>query len=311
MSILLNQFGDCSSDILGTGSGTCDIKSFGDLRSVLLLNKGFFLTLATDTLDEATYKTQLKTLVAFPLNKIFNFEQPTPENEKNTSSTGEMTEIRAGKPQFSFSFDRGSYFHKVLYDKRGKSRWDIALIFETGILFATNQDDTKLIGFDGGMLSIETFKLLQGTDPEISTAMLQLLNADQFNRKNVFFTFDKLGFNANDVDGVLETVLTYPTAPAAGTTFSVNVVSASNSEEVITGLDDVTKWRLGGAQASATTISTVTFNVTTNNYDFVVTPTTVTSDTLQLELFDTALTLTVVEDSIGELFKGKAPLVTL
>lgn len=311
MAITFRNFGDCESDVLGTGSGTCDIRSFGDPRGAILLNKGWFLSSATDTLDRDTYITQLKELVAFPLTELYNFEQPTPENEKNTSSTGVMTEIRPGKPQFSFMFDKGSCFHKALYDKRGKNRWDLAIIFETGVLFASNQDGSRLIGFDMGMLSVETFKLVQGTDPEMSTAMIQLLDADQFNARHEFFTFEQLGFNMNRIDGVVDVLLTYPTAPGAATTFTVSAVGGCNMDEVITGLDDPTKWRLGGTQAAATTISGVSFNASEGNYTVTVDSILASGDTVQLELFDSTNTVRVVEDSVGNLFKGKAPLATI
>ena len=311
MAITFRNFGDCTSDVLGTGSGTCDIRSFGDPRGAILFNKGWFLTAATDTLDQATYITQLKELVAFPLTELYNFEQPTPENEKNTSSTGVLTEIRPGKPQFSFMFDKGSCFHKSLYDKRGKNRWDLGIIFETGVLLASNQDGSRLMGFDMGMLSVETFKLVQGTDPEMSTAMIQLLDADQFNARHEFFTFESLGFNMNRIDGVIDVTLSYPTAPAAGTTITVSAVGGCNADEVITGLDDQTKWRLGGTQATATTIQSVAFNASAGTYTITVDNALVSNDTVQLELFDSTNTLRVVEDSVNNLFKGKAPLATI
>lgn len=311
MAITFRNFGDCESDVLGTGSGTCDIRSFGDPRGIILFQKGWSLDVATDTLDRATYINQLKGLMVFPLTELYNFEQATPENEKNTSSTGVLTEIRPGKPQFSFMFDKGSCFHKTVYDKRGKNRWDLGIIFETGVLLASNQDDTRLIGFDMGMLSVETFKLVQGTDPEMTTAMIQLLDADQFNAKHEFFSFDQLGFNMNRIDGVTETILSYSTAPVAGTSVSVRVVGGCNSDELISGLDDAAKWRIGGTQASATTIDAVAYNAANGTYTFTLDTALVSNDTVEFELFDTANTLRVVEDTIGELYKGKAPLATI
>lgn len=310
MAILLNTFGNCTTDTLGTGSRSCDIKSFGDVTGIDLWIKGHTIDVATGSFDETAYKNLIKGFTLFPLGGIYDFAQNTPENEKNTSALGVMTEIRSGKPQFSFMFDKGGCFHKALYDKAGKGRWDLGIRFDKGMLLATNTDESKIKGFDMGMFSVETFKLLQGTDPQMSTAIIQLLDAVEFNSLFTFFTWEELGYNANSIDGVVETVLTYPSAPAAGTTFSVKVTSKCNVDDIILDLDDTTSWQLGGEQTSATTITAVAFNSTTNAYDFTVSPTLIVTDTIQPKLIS-AGGYSVAADSLGNLFKGQAPLATL
>lgn len=310
MPILINKYGNCADDTLGTGSRSCDIKSFGDVTGIELLGKGFTLTLTSDSLAETDFKNLIKGFKIFPLTGIYDFAQNTPENDKNTSALGVMTEIRAGKPQFSFMFDKGGCFHKALYDKAGKNRWDLAILFDRGVLVATNIDGTKLKGFDMGMFSVETFKLLQGTDPQMSTSILQLLDSQEFNKRFVFMTWEELGYDWNDFGGVIETKLTYVSAPAPGTTFSVKVTSACNIDDIILDVDAAASWDLGGDQASPTTISAVVFNATTSAYDFTVTPTMIATDTIQPKLIS-AGGYSVAEDSTGNLFKGQAPLATL
>ncbi len=310
MPILINKYGNCTSDTLGTGSRSCDIKSFGDVTGIELFNKGFTLTLLTDSLTESAFKNLIKGFKVFPLTGIYDFAQNTPENEKNTSALGVMTEIRSGKPQFSYMFDKGGCSHKSMYDKRGKNRWDLGILFDKGVLLAHNIDLTKIGGFDMGMFSVETFKLLQGTDPQMSTAVVQLLDAEEFNTRFVFLTWEELGYNWNDYGGVVETVLTYPVAPDAGTTFSVKVTSACNTDDIILDLDVVGSWALGGTQTSPTTISAVAFNATTNAYDFTVTPALVATDTIQPKLIS-AGGYSVAEDVLGGMFKGQAPLATI
>ena len=312
--MVFRRFGDCESDTLGTGSGRCDIRSFGDPRGIILFQKGWSLPVGADlaaTLTETIYKSQLAQLIAFPLTELYNFEQPTPENEKNTSSTGILTEVRAGKPQFSFMYDKGSCFHKALYDKRGKNRWDLGIIFETGVLLASNQAATEIRGFDMGMLSVETFKFVQGTDPEMSTAMIQLVDADQFNDKHEFFTFDALGFNMNLIDGVVELSLSYNVAPTATTSIVLDVVGSCNADELVAGLDDAANWRLGGTQASATTIDSIAYDAVNGRYTLTLTPTLATGDTVQPELFNSTDSVRVVEDATGTQYKGRAPLATI
>jgi hypothetical protein len=274
-----------------------------------LFKKGEKFVLATDTLNAAGWKAKIKAFDILPFIGLYNFEQATPENEKNTSSTGVLSEIRDGKPQFSFMYDKGSCFHKTLYDKRGKGRWDLGILFDTGILLASTDDNLSIGGFDMGLFSVETFKLIQGTDPQMSTAMVQLLDANQFNAKHTFLSWSELGVNLSKIDGVVETVVTYPTTLAAGTTVRVKVASSCNIDDVILDLEDNTLWALGGTQASATTISSVAFNVATEDYTLTVTPALIATDTIQPSLRESGLN--AVEDSAGNIFKGSAAIGTI
>jgi len=307
MAIDLNAYGNCTTDLKGTGVGSCDITEFGDAKGLVDFKKGWStaITKGTVDFDLASYKTLVKSLTAFPLVDIYDFSQDTPENEKNTSSTGVLTEIRSGKPQFSFMFAKGSCFHKALYDKRGNGRWDFGILFETGILLATSSDGTALKAFDGGMFSVETFKLVQGTDPQMSTAIIQLLDADEFNARHIFLPFSKTG-DLDEVKGAIETSITTG-AISAGSTFSVSVVSACNTDSSILDLDDEDKWVLGGTQASATAISSVVYNASTGEYDFTVDTALIATDTVQPKLSDG--TYDVVEDALGYMYKGTSNLV--
>lgn len=310
MAIPLNSYGNCTTDTRGSGSRSCDIKSFGDILGCVLFKKGFTLTIASDTLTETTYKNNIKAYNFFPYIGLYNFEQSTPENERATSSTGVMTPVRDGKPQFSFSYDRGGCLHKSLYDKKGKGRWDLGVLFDKGLLVALNPDETKLKGFNMGMFDVDTFKLLQGTDPQMSTAVLQLLSAMEFNMSFQFFSWAQLGFDGTVIDGVIDVnvVVSAPVAP--GTTFSVSVTGECNEDDVIDTLDATTAWALGGEQTSSTTISAVVFNADTNEYDFTVSPALIATDTLQPYLKSGSYR--VAEDDLGALFSGQqATVVTV
>lgn len=312
MAIQLNQQGDCTTNLLGTGLDAC-IKEYGDLVGIDLYLKGTFaLNTTTDTFPNlVAYKLLIQGKTLFPINNIFDFEQTTPDNEIATSSRGIQREIRAGKPQFTTTWSNGGCFHESVFDKKGQDTWDIALKFETGVLFATNIAGTILKPFTNGMFSPASFKLQQAADPNMTTAAFQFPSAEEWNTRKVFFTFDELGYDQNTVNGVLNTTVEFPTAPAAGTTFSLSVLSKCNTSVVVTGLDDANEWKLNGVQASSTTISTVTFNITTNQYDFTVTPALIATDTLAPSLADVAAGFDVAVNTAGDLFQGQALLTTV
>jgi len=307
MAVDLYTYGNCTTDYTGSGFGTCDITEFGDAKGIVDFKKGttFDITDGSAAFDLTIYTNTVKALNAFPFVGIYDFAQDTPENEKNTSSTGVLTEIRSGKPQFSFMFTKGGCFHKSLYNKRGNGLWDFGILFETGILMATNAAGTKLKGFDGGMFSVETFKLLQGTDPQMSTAIIQLLDAEEFNARHVFIPFTEAG-DLDAVIGAIETSITVD-AITAGTSFSASIVSACNKDSVILDLEDETQYVLLGTQASATTISGVAYNATTGKYDFTVNPALVATDTVQIKLGDG--TYDVIADTTDNLYKGTSNTV--
>jgi len=309
MAIDLNAYGNCTTDNTGSGVASCDITEFGDAKGIVPFKKGqsYTITDGNVAFGLTEYKNTVKALNAFPYVGIYDFGQDTPENEKNTSSTGVLTEIRSGKPQFSFMFTKGGCFHKSLYNKRGNALWDFGILFETGILMAQNSAGDKLKGFDGGMLSVETFKLLQGTDPQMSTAIIQLLDAEEFNARHVFIPFSKAG-DLDSVIGAIETKVTVD-AISAGTSFSASIVSSCNVDSTILDLDATANFVLLGTQASATTISGVSYNASTSKYDFTVTPALVATDTVQIKLGDG--TYDVVEDTLSNMYKGTSNTVTV
>ena len=49
-----------------------------------------------------------------------------------------MSDVRKGKPQYTFQYDDGYCFHTNAYNLDGQNRWDIAILtFETGLFVAT------------------------------------------------------------------------------------------------------------------------------------------------------------------------------
>lgn len=308
MAIELNKNGNCATDYTGSGLGSCDITQFGDAKGIILFEKGWSKSIENDTFDLASYLLDVKSLKAFPYIGIYDFTQDTPENEKNTSALGILTEIRAGKPQYSFMYDKGSCLHKSLYNKRGNGLWDFGIVFESGVLLATNSTKTELKAFDGGMLSVETLKFQQGTDPMMSTAIIQLLDAIEFNAYHQFFRYSDIG-DIDDVKGAIETKIVVDAIEGGDTTFTATITSACNSDSVLLGLDDPDLWVLGGVQASATAISDVTYNATTMQYTFTVDVALAEDDTVLVKLNDG--TYDVVEDATGNLYKGTSNTVTV
>lgn len=298
MSLKLFGLGDCKTSSLGTGLRPCDLDDRGDLKGVILLNKSWFRSISTDgiiSFSEEDYITAIKKGVAEPMQGSSNFSDETPENERYTSGTGVMKSIRKGKPFFNFEFTKGQNFHKIAYSKSSFARYDVALLFDKGVLFAHSHKKDKLKGFDLGMLEVSTFKNKQGSDPEKTMVSMQLLDAEQYNSRFVFIPFEKIG-DLLDIKGVVNLGITLKNVTTSG--FNASITSMFNTDDVILGLDDVNNYALTGDN-SGKAISAVVFNAETNEYEFSS-----SGLTGNVQVETKSGSSSVIEDALANLFKG-------
>ena len=309
MAIQVNRQGNCTADLRGTGLGDC-LRQYGDLLSIGVVQKGWSLNLASGTLDESTYRTLIQNRTVNPLLRIDNFEQTTPDTTRATGNTELLTDVRKGKPQYTFQYWDGYCFHTNAYDLDGQNRWDILFFFETGLFAATNVGETELKAFDNGLFSVDTFKFQQGGDANMTMIMIQFNNPIELNTRGRFLSWDSLGFDANLINGVINADLSYNTVPTATTTVEVAVTDDCNRDVNVLGLADPNSWNLGGTQATSTTISGVTYN-TAGYYVLTVAPTLASGDTVQPSLADVSDSLDVAENASGDFYTGIAPLATI
>lgn len=312
MAIDLNAYGNCTTNRLGSGLGNCDSIDLDDINGIILFNKGWSkdITDGQVDFDLTAYKNDVKALSVFPYVGIYDFTQDTPDNENATSSSGVLSEVRVGKPQFGFNYDKGTCLHKSLWDKRAPNGgvWDYGLITNTHIILAVSSDGTKLKAFDGGLFSVSSFKFKQGSDPQSSMATIQLLDANEFNARITPIPFTKAG-DLDMVQGAVETSITVDAIADTDTEFSFSVVSNCNKDSVILDLADENNYVLLGTQASATTISGVAYNASTGKYVATVSPALASGDTVQIKLSDG--TYDVIEDTAGNMYKGISNSVTV
>ena len=254
----INKFGLCAEDVLGTGQGECPITDFGDLKGLGLLKKGSKLNLATDALSEATFRALITDGKLHQLVNSYAFEDTTPENERSTSSDGLMQTIREGKPMYSFTFKKGMYNAKAMQSLKGNNRWDAYFYFTEGLLVALDTAGENLKGFNGSMFDVDSYKFKQGAETEFSKVSLQLSDAKEFNQRFVFYTWEELGFNALEIEGVIETVVSFNAAPVTGSTITVKVADANNRSISYASLfDTAAQWLVlvDGVENVVTTVS--------------------------------------------------------
>lgn len=306
--ILRNAQGDCTTETKGTSLGDC-VKLYGDLIGIDIYKTGYKIPLSGALPTEEEYKALIQSEALYPLNDVDEFDQPTPEPEIKTNSRGGKSKIRNGKPEFTFTWELGGCWDEFLQDKDGQNRWAIALKFETGLLMAYTSDFDNIKPFDNRMFSVGTFKLRIGTETEMSSLAIQFPTEVEWNNRKAFYTWETLGYDQTTVAGVQNAVLSYPTAPVAGTTFTLKVSDYCNGSISILGLDSPTNWSLGGVQASVTTIDSIAYNATTEEYTFTLDTALVSTDTIQPKLVDGSDN--VAENASGDYYKGVADIATI
>lgn len=265
--IKINAFGQCSEDILGTGIGECPITDLGDLQGLGLLKKGTTLSIATDYFNETAFRALITDGKLHQVINSYAFEDTTPESERSTSSVGLMESVRAGKPMYNFTFKKGLGFHKAVYSLKGQNRWDAMFYFTKGILMAYNTSKTALKGFNAGMLDVDSYKFKVGAETEFSKATLQLVSAEEFNTRWVFFPYEEIGFNALEIDGVIQSEIAINNLPLGNTDtiIEVNLVDGYNSSISYASLfDAVGDWKVlvDGASVTISAVS-ITGNLAT------------------------------------------------
>lgn len=295
------------NEILGLGVADCDLKSLGDVYGVSLASKSVkFAKTMTNEQMKTAYNNYILSGDIVPLGQIFNFEQTTPENETATSSIGSKSDIRVGKPEYSFIYDRSTCFDNNLSKLMDRS-WNLLMHCEKGFLLTEDSAGAYLKPFDTSYNSKSSFRLQAGTDPQQSKIMFQFspTGATEFNKRKVVIDVDNLGFDPFEYNAPIGVNMTIDTATITTATTSVNitVLSACSGTPVL-GLNDDAFYGIVGQTA---TVSGVTDNGN-GSYTLALTGT-VAVGTFQVVLTDG--TYYAIEDANGVKYTGKSNVKTV
>ncbi len=300
--------GSCTiENLLGTGTDQCDLDTLGDLVGGAITTKDVKFQIDTDVFL-TKYKEFIRKKKLFPLIGLYNFEQGTPDNEVATSSIGVKFEIREGKVELTLIYNKSHCWHKSMFTKKAFKKWNIILYFSKHVVGAKSLDKAYWKGFDAGMFSVGTFKVQQGSDPQMTKVTLQLTpeGTNEWNTRMSAISNDEVTAELNSIDGAIECDITYVTAPVAGTTTTVDVKSACNGAPK-TGLTTTGNWKLGGNTAKA--ITGIAESGTVPGRYTLTHDATIATDTIAPRLGATGEF--AVEDILGALYSGSAALATI
>ena len=289
--------------ILGAGVGNCDLKSLGDVLDVSFTTKDVkFATSLTASQFETAYNNYVKAGKIIPLGTIFNFEQTTPDNETSTSSIGIKSDIRQGKPEFTFTYDKSHCFDNQIASLTGRS---LNLIIHTtkGTLLTTNSDG-DLKGFDLAYVAKSAFRLQAGTDPQQSRIMLQMspIGAVEFDTNKKVLDPANLTFDPATVLSPLIVDISI-VGNLTGSSITVDVKNACSGTPVDAVLADEAFW---GLSDQAVTVTNAT-DAGDGRYTLTLSGALSAGDT-QVLLTDG--TYDTVTDANGVMYTGRSAIKT-
>lgn len=311
MSSKLNAFGNCILAVKGTGTGPCAFETFGDYLGMSLFDKGlkFAVTAGSVAFDDAIYGLGIQDRKIHPLIRRMNFTQDTPENEVFTDPTGLESSIRDAKPKMTTMYSRGGENAKAIHSLKHDNRWDGALIFTKGLLVTSDVAGENLKGFDIGRFDVSTIKFLAGTDKQQISTMAQFTSPDEFNKRHVFLTWEQIGADLSQQDGVIDVNITVVAPVAASaTTFEIDAFFADNTESPVLGLLTA-NLRIGGTQTTPKTVTLAANTSVPGRYTVTASSAFITGDTYKPTLRDTSKDVAV--DTLGKYLAGSSALGTV
>lgn len=296
MSAKINYL-DCNQSQMGTGVLSCEIKTG--------VPYGFFRTAPdwrfdpeTEDFDDAYITAQIKAKKLIPFLKPIGFETPDEGPEIFTSNLKVKIKVLDGLPEYSFDFNNGPGFHKAAYSFNSFGGYGTLIAYNNGVLKGALDGAGKLKGFESGMFNTGNYKDSNGSDPQKTTIMFQLLDVVEYNKNYALLDGSANGFSLAAIGGVIDTLITKISNNVADVVISVNALN--NSATPITGLA-VADFKATG---TAATIDDVVYDPVLKQYTLTFSATVAADyNNLKLFLFDAVDSTYVIKKGVT-LYQG-------
>lgn len=234
ISSILNKAAAQGGSTISTGRKGYNLV-FGIPRHALAVPKGYKIA-DTQDLTQAFILAEVQAGNIIPLTNAKTFVAESADDTVNTDDLGVDTLGIKGLPKFSLTYKDGSQFYKELAKMEGYANYDFIFgDYEGNWKVAT--EDGYIKGFDGGQVIPKMTTLADANTAEEKTMSVQLTDRDQWDKEFGIIVKENVGWHLRDLDGVNPCELTFSSAPAAGTSLSVQVMLSDNLTPV-SGLSD-------------------------------------------------------------------------
>ena len=305
--ILFNQK-DCLTTRKNLGLPDCIIQE-GRLTGKILVPKGWSINLTSGTFDLAYVNEQIQLGNFIPMLGAVSVTNNTPEATTEEFEGGVIDVVRNGLPQYDFKFLRGGWkFANALHTYNSFQAYDVLLVFSSGaIAGATN--GTAMSGFDLGMFNTGTYMFTDGTSKSSVITKIQIINEAQFNRDVALLDASVLDFNVNtDINPITDIVMTGRADVSEGKVYFKATFDMNQATNLLSIAIANLRCTINGVADTITALSLV-YNSTTKEYEFVPTTTLTTSQSVVVQLYDSAESIACTK--IGNRFyKGTTASIT-
>lgn len=304
--VLYNQK-DCLTTRKNLGLSDCILQE-GRLTGKILVPKGWSINLTTDTFDKDYVNDQIQLGNFIPILGAVEATNNTPEATTEEYQGGVMSVVRNGLPQFTFKYLRGWLFANALSSYNSFQAYDLLFVFSSGaIAGATN--GTTFSGFDLGMLNAGTYMFTDGATSASVSTTIQLMNETQFNRDVAILDASVLDFNVNaDIFPITDIVLT-GRADVSDAKVYFKAKFATNQSSNLMGIAIANLRVTVSGTIDTITAGSLSYNSTTQEYQFTPTATLTTSTPVVVKLYDSVNSVDCAK--IGNKFyKGATASIT-
>ena len=275
----------------GTGLGNCPDRVKGQRLGSIFLNKGT----TTTNLNKAQIESWFlaNKLTSFASRTIAGVEDSENENQFATASSLIQRKSQDAMPVETFKFWEGQCFFNNAQTHESFNRYDCIRVFEKGLEVVLTKDE-KIKGFNLGMVTINHYKEANGGEVAETMVKIQYVNPKELYSQRLFFKWEDLDFELEDVKGILECVINV--ISNEDNLLTIKLFQACNydptssttgaNREVTSLVPSVS----GSFNLSGATIDDVTFTGGNLIIAYTGTP--------------TAVSLNIVEDVDGNLYKS-------
>ena len=305
MAVLINQK-DCSVTIKNLGVPECLINN-GRITGMIPVDTGWSIDVTSGTLTLADVNDLIQDGTFIPVLGAVEVVNGTPEATTEEYQGGVTSVVRNGLPMFTFKFLKGWSYARALFSMNSFQAYKVLLVFEDGSI-AGALDGTTFSGYSLGMLNTGTFFHTDGSVSGYVNTVIQLTSTDEYNLNTGVIDRSALGFNANNLLPITDIVMTGRADVSADKVY-FKAKYAMNEGSLLSGIAIANlRVTIDGVVSTIVALS-LTYNSTTNEWEFEPTDAFTTSSSIVVQLYDASNVIAVAK--IGtRYYKGATSAIT-
>ena len=268
--------------VLGTGTKGC--KQFLKKATSLWFVPDGFEFDGSRTLDEEYAKELQAQGNLIVLKGAKTFTDNSSEDIIETLEDGTKQVATLGLYEFALTFINGLAFHAALHSLNSFGSYNVLFVDRDGNILGTKSDSGSLKGFSLNMLQGMKLSFPSDSVGQKEGIGFQMSNRSELDQNYIFIQQTSLGsFYPQNLDGINEVVLSYPSVPTDGATSIVVDAKLKQNQQAFSGADDVSNFLVKNSGATITPSGVV--ESPDGRYTFTVTAV-ATNDVITTQLYD-------------------------